>query len=423
MNIFSGKFGKIYFTSLAVLTAGISLWLLFIWLRLDAYEKSIPENAAKLVFNKYFKELAFDKLLARESSYVSKLETLDNYAAYIKERAGSGERNFIKIPEDSEGIRKYVVFADAVGFAEFEMKERNGLFGKVWRLSGVRTVYNSIDTIKVVVPTGCDVYVNNKAAGSNYKTGAGISGVMSGKYDIYTISELIAVPVIEARSNGRNLDLSFDSEVNEYSAIPVITADIFENYTLFVDDTQIDDSFLIRDGIKTEESDRLKLYRKIYRIPYGLGGQPKVSIVNNTGKEGIIKETDNYRFIQEFAYDRDLEKQFRERAIAAAKTYSRFMTFNTTIKELQRYFESGTQIYQMIRTSEVYFYTPHKDNWFENEKASEFLATDSSSFSCRVTFDNFQRRNAGELFRFPLDVTLFFRRVGGQFMVHDLTIN
>jgi len=427
MAIFTNNFRKVYLISLAVLTAVIVCWLVFIWLRLDTYEKSMPENAAKQVFNQYFKELAFDKLLSQEVTYISKLETLANYTAYLTERAGGGERNFIQIPDDAEqsdaDIKRYVVFSDNTGIAEFELKEQAGFFGRVWKLSGVRTVFENTDELKIIVPSGYEIFVNNKSAGENYKTSAGLFSAMAGTYDIYTISGLIAKPIIEVRFNNRVIDLSFDSEANEYSAIPVLIADIIDSYTLFINDIQIDDSFLVRDNIKTEETNRLRLYRKIYRIPFGLSERPNISIVSAAGKEGVIKEKETLLFVQEFVSDSDLEKQFKERAIAAAKTYTRFMTFDTTIRELQRYFESGTQIYQMIRTSEVYFYTPHKDSWFEKENASEFFPREDETFSCRVTFDNCIRRTASDLFRFPLDVTLFFRKIGGQFMVYNMMIN
>ena len=427
MSIKTTNFKKIYFSTMAVLTAVIVFWLVFIWMRLDTYENSIAENAAKRVFNQYFKELAFNKLLELEVTYVSKLETLENYTAYLTERAGSGERKFAKIQEDPEnpspGIKRYVVFSDNTGIAEFELKEQAGIFGKAWKISGVHTVFENIEEIKIIAPAECDVFVNNKSVGKNYKTSAGLSSAMSGTYDIYTLSGLIANPVIEAKANGRVMDLTFDSGANEYSPIPVLTADIINSYTLFINDVQIDDSFLVKDGIKTEETDRLRLNRKIYRIPFGLSGEPNISIVSAAGKEGIIKNSGDLLFVQEFVSDIDLEKQFKERAIAAAKTYSRFMTFTTTIRELQRYFESGTHIYQMIRTSEVYFYTPHRDNWFENENATEFFERENETFSCRVTFDNCLRRATNEQFRFPLDITLFFRKIGSQFMVYDMMIN
>ena len=431
MAISTDTFKKIYFTALIILTAAIACWLVFIWLRLDSYEKSLPENAAKQVFNQYFKELAYNKLLAKEVTDISKLETLANYTEYLNERAGDGERNFIKRPEDAEqpealseaGVKRYVVFSDNSGIAEFELKEQLGIFGRIWKLSWVRTIYRNLDEIKIVVPEGYNVYVNKKSVGKNFKTGAGLFGAAAETYDIYTIPGLIAKPVIEARFKGRVIDITFNSDANEYSAIPILTADIIDGYTLFINGIQIDDSFMVSGSVKTEETNRLRLHRKSYRIPFSLSGQPSISVISASGKEGVIREKGDRLFVQEFVFDSNLERQFKERAIAAAKTYSRFMTFNTTIKELQRYFESGTRIYQMINTSEVYFYTPHKDNWFENENASEFFARENETFSCRVTFDNCIRRATNQLFRFPLDVTLFFRKIGNQFMVYDMIIN
>jgi len=424
-KVFSAKFKKAYLVMLAVLSALIVCWLVFVWVNLNIYEKSNPGNVASSVFNQYFRELDFDKLFAMERSSFSELETLDNYTAYLKQRAGTGSRNFISVPlsEDTEGVKKYVVFTESAGFAEFELKEKAGVFGKVWELSSVRTVFDKINAFNIVVPSGSSVHVNGRHVSANYKTGDKIFCEMAGVHDIYTISGLAARPVVEASSGGRMRALSYDSEFNEYSAIPVLTADIIDSFSLFINGIKVEDSFILRDGIRTDETNRLRLHRKIYRVPYGLGGQPDVSIVSITGKESAIIDDGNLNFVQKIVSDADLERQYKDLAIAAAKTYAEFMTYDTGIRELQRYFQTGTQIYNNIRTSEVYFYTPHIDYWFENINASEFLARENDTFSCRVTFSHYVRRNAQQLNLFPLDVTLFFRRSGAQYLIYDMIIN
>jgi len=421
-KILTGKFKKAFLISLSVLAASVVCWLAFLWLRLDSYEKSMPDNAASRVFNQYFNELAFGKLFALEKPNLSSLETLENYTAYLNDRAG-GQRNFVNIPYDAQDTRKYVVFAGGAGFAEFELVKRAGFFNDIWEFSKVATIFDIIEEFKITAPAGSSVYVNSKLVGENYKTGSGLSCPMAGNYDVYTISGLIAKPVVEAQYGGRVNTLAYDSELNEYSAIPVLTIDIIDSFTLAINGIQIDDSFLLKDGIKTAETDRLKLHRKIYRILYGFDDPPEVSIVSAAGKEGVIRNTGDLHFIQEFISDGALEAQYKDRAIATAKTYAEFMTFDTTLRELQRYFETGTEIYNNIRTSEVYFYTPHINYWFENVTASEFFARENDTFSCRVTFDHYVRRNAELLFHFPLDITLFYRRAGGQFMVYDMISN
>jgi len=417
------KFKKIYITSVAALTAVILGVFVYLWVNLDIFEKSSPENVAFHVFNQCFRELAFDKLFALEKSSVSDLETLDNYTAYLTKKAGSGERNFRNISSDLSGVRKYAVFTDGVGFAEFELTERKGIFSPVWEFSAVRAVYENINAFDIVAPAGSDVYVNGKRLDKNYIKSAGLFSVMAGAHDIYTVSGLIGEPVIEAQSGGRKKTLAYDSEFNEYSAFPVIIADVVDSYTLFVNGIQIDNSFLLKDGIRTDETSRLRLNRKIYRIPFGFDEPPNVSIVCIAGTERIISDNGNYHFIQEIVYDSNLEAQYRQQAISAAQTYALFMTLNTTLGVLQRYFQTGTQIYEVIRTSEVYFYTPHINQYFEKVTASEFLPREDDTFSCRVTFEHHVWRTAYEHFVFPLDVTLFFRRVGGQYMVYDMISN
>ncbi|MCL2184440.1 MAG: hypothetical protein FWB86_01105 [Treponema sp.] len=422
-SILTNKFRIVYFISLVVLTALIFCYLVIIWQRLNTFEKSKPENVASSVFNQYFREFAFNKLFALEKSSVSEFETLNNYTAFLNERAGSGERNFINIPEETEGIKKYVVYSDGVGFAEFELKERKSAFGLIWELSNVSTIFDNTDSFEVVVPAGSNVQINGKKAGDNNKTGAGLTNAMSGTYDIYTISRLIAKPIVEVHSGSRSRDVIFESSLNEFSAIPVLTADIIDTFTLSINGINIDDSFLIKDSIKTDETNRLKLNRKIYRILYGSNETPNVSIVSIAGKEGVIKDTGNYSFVQEFVSDADFQRQYTELAIATAKTYAEFMTDNSNIRELQKYFQTGTRIYQMIRTSEVYFYTPHIDYWFDSVNASEFFPREDDTFSCRVTLVHFVRRTASEVFRFPLDITLFYKKNNDQYFVIDLISN
>jgi len=422
-KILTNKFRKIYFTSLIVLTAGILCWLVIVWLRLDTFEKSKPDNVASQVFNRYFKELAFEKLFELEKSSVSEFETLANYTVYLIDRAGSGEKSFLSISEDIQGIKKYVVLSDTSGFAEFSLAERAGFFGNIWELSSVRTVYDNNNVFKIVVPAQCDVFINNKPVGEKYKTGDSVKCVMAGTHDIYTVSELIAIPVVEAQINKHSKNIVFDSDLNEFSAIPILIADIIDSFTLHINGIQIDDSFLFKDGIKTDETNRLMLHRKLYRIPFSSNEPPNISIVSIAGKEGIINEKSEFSFFQEFVSDRELEIQLKDIAIAAAKTYAEFMTDNSNIRELQKYFQTETQIYQKIRIQEVYFYTPHIDNWFENVKASEFFARENDTFSCRVTFDHYVRRVAQEIYRFPLDITLFFKRSGGQYLVFDMISN
>jgi len=419
----SGKFKKIYLISVAALTAVILGVFVYLWINMATFEKSSPDNVAFHVFNEYFREFAVNKLFTMEKSNLSNLESLDNYSEYLTKKAGNRDMKYQSMSSDTSGIKKYAVFSDGAGFGEFELTERKGLFSPVWELTAVRTVYEYLDAFDIAAPAGSDIFVNGKRLDKNYIKSEGLFNEMAGTYNIYSVQGLISTAVVEARIGGITKTLAYDSEFNEYSAIPVIIADIVDTYTLMINGRRISDSYLLKDGIKTDEMNRLRLYRKIYRIPFGLNEPVNVSIAGINGTENAISDSGNLHFIQEIVYDSNLEAQYRQHCISAAQTYALFMTLNTNLTGLQRYFQTGTQIYEVIRTSEVYFYTPHINQYFEKVTASEFFARENDTFSCRITFEHHVWRTAYEHFVFPLDVTLFFRRVGSQYMVYDMISN
>jgi len=422
ITIFTRRFRKIYFILMAVAAFGIVCWFMFLWLRLDTYEKSMPENMAARVFEQHFSELAFDKLYEWEKPFLSELETLEHYTAYMSEKVGNGERSYRILPESTETLKKYMVLAGNDIFAEFELEQRSGLFGLIWELAGIATISERIETFNIVVPVGRAAFVNGKQVSDSYKTADGIDSPLMGRYDTYTVSNLIARPEVGVRFGDGVKPLAFDSEANEYSAIPVVRADILDNFTLFINNVPIDESFLIAEDIRTDETDRLRIARKIYKVNCAFE-DPDILVINTAGTAFHLKEAGTGNYIQEIIYDIDLETKFRNFAVDAAKTYAMYMTNNSSLAELRKYFETGTQTYDNIRTSEVYWYTDHIGYWFENEEAMEFFEQDAGHFSCRVTLDQYVQRTARDLHHFPLDVTFFIRDNNGQYLIYDMKSN
>jgi len=418
------KFAKIYLIVMAVFLTALMCFFTIYWFNLDTFEKSNPENVAAKIFKYYFYELAFNKLYELEKPFLSKLETFDNYVAYLSDKTKGGEFRYLHVETDidSDDVKRYFVFSDNDKFAEFELK-RSTRFGKqIWKISFIISAYKKFDTFKIIVPEGQEVFVNDKLLDKNYKTGAAVQNHLAGSQDIYTIEGLISEPLVEVRHNKNKRILKFDSDENVFTAIPVFTADLLNNYTLYINNFEIDDSFLLRE-VRTGEADRLKLTRKIYRVPFGLG-EPNIRIVGKTGAEGKINKTGEFNFVQEIIYNNELETQFRQHAISTAQTYALFMTNNARLADLANYFDTTTTLYTGIRTSEVYFFTPHARHWFSNVVASEFFDQGNGAFSSRVAFDQyFQRTAGGETFMFHLDITLFIREINGRYLVYDMLVN
>ena len=193
------NFAKIYLRVMAVFIVIISCFLAFYWFFLDSFEKTNPENAASQVFRQYFYELAFNKLFHYEKPFISKLETLDNYTAYLNEKAQGGERRYlhVKTDYDTDDIRNYIVFSGNEKFAEFVLKKRMRFNTQIWKLSYIISAYKKFDTFNIVVPEGSAVFVNSISLDRSYKTSAAVKTPLAGAHDIYTIAGLIKEPVVE----------------------------------------------------------------------------------------------------------------------------------------------------------------------------------------------------------------------------------
>ena len=423
MKIFKGKFKKVYLFGMTAACIGIICWLVFFWLRLDAFEKSIPENVASQIFSQYFEGSDFQKLYQWEKSSFSDLESSSNYTAYLLEKAGGREMRLQSIRAVFDDTKKFAVFSGGDIFAEFELRQDDGFFGKIWELSGVNTFIRTIEPFEIIVPEGYSVLVGGMPVSQSYKSSSAVQCIFAGSHDIYTIENMISHPVVEVREGGGTArTLTYNEDANVYSAIPTVQAKVLEGFTLYINGIPVSDSFLTAEGERAAETDRLRLTRKTYTF-YSNFDDPELTVKSLSGIEGSLVYTEDGNFFQEIVYDSELEALHKDYAIDAAMTYARFITNNSTLAELRRYFEAGTPIFEVIRTTEVYWYTTHLSYWFENVNASEFVKRDEDTFSARVTFDQFIRRTARDLHQFPLDVTLFIRNVDGRFLVYDMISN
>ena len=401
------------------ITAGLAVF----WKNLDKYEKSQPGYAAEQVFTQYFKEIDFDTLYELEKPALSDFEIYGNYMAYLKKKAGDTPRSFRSAPTGLPDMKKYAVYADDNLFAEFELKHIEGHGKQGWALAGVHTIFTKIEDFYIIAPAGFPVYVNGKPADNRYKAAGVILNPMASPADVYKISGLIAEPAVEVRyGNGDTEPLAYNAANNAYIYARTITADILPGSSLYINSVKADDSFIIREDIRSEETDRLGLNRSRYRIT-DCFDKPAVHVVDRSGSEGVIREMGDWTYIQEVLFDTELQGRFGAFAINAAKEYARFMTNNSSLAELRKYFETGTRLYDDIRKSEVVWYTDHIGHWFENAAVSEFYRQDGEAFSCRVTFDQYIQRTERDIRVFPLDVTLFIRGGGEKFLVFDMISN
>ncbi|MCL2120812.1 MAG: hypothetical protein FWH28_01000 [Clostridiales bacterium] len=415
-----------YLTVMAVLTVCILCGLTGFWLYLDHYEKSLSYHTAERIFDAYFAEPDYDALYALEKKALFGTESSESYKNYVRGNA-TGKRSCRNVPSGEARVEKYAVYADGARFAEFELVRGAG--GQ-WGLSGMSAVLDRAEETKIIVPAGSRLYVNGFRVGEEYHSGGGIPGDDGipgdcvGPQDVYRLNGVLVTPAIEARDDGGNsASLVYDREAGCFMlALTEIHADILEGGALYINDIAVSEEQLVERAIQTEAAARLNTRYQRYRVAGRIGGiLPRV--VDRWGRKGEMEATDDNTYIQKILYDAELEQNYSALAKDAATTYSKYMTYDSSMTEIRRYFAPGTAIYEAIRTSEVIWYTNHIGYRFENVVASEFFPREEGAFSCRVTLDHYVQRTAADLRHFPLDITLFFTESDGKYLVTDMLHN
>jgi len=240
------------------------------------------------------------------------------------------------------------------------------------------------------------------------------------KYNVFSGGVRLAeFELIAAEESGKLIwELS---RLNTLLDKSLLTVEVLDGFTLFINNVEIGEEYLISEGIRKPEADRLNLKYKRYQIATNLGISA-IKVVDNYDREGALT-SEGQKFEQEIIYDKGLEAEYKKLAEDAAKTYAKFMTNDAKLSELRGFFETGTATYEALRKSEVHWYTDHIGYRFENIEAKEFYDHGGGAFSCRVTLDQYIKRTETDTRLFPLDITLFFRPAGGKFLVFDLIGN
>ncbi len=110
----------------------------------------------------------------------------------------------------------------------------------------------------------------------------------------------------------------------------------------------------------------------------------------------------------------------RAALLGAAESYARYMIREASDHQLRRYFDSESQIYRTIRSSEIWINSTAGHS-IENESVSQFRRYGDDLFSARVGMDMNVRRKNGTLKGYRVDSTFFFHRTAEGWRAYEMT--
>lgn len=145
-----------------------------------------------------------------------------------------------------------------------------------------------------------------------------------------------------------------------------------------------------------------------------------VSVLDENGGEvPVTLDTGSGCFVVEEPAAEPTEEE-RAMLIGAAEVYARYMIRAANSAQLQKYFDSGSEIYQTIRSSEIWIKTTSGHS-FTDEAVNEFYRYGEDMFSARVSMHMDVKRANGTTKPYEVDSTIFFHRKNGALRAFEMT--
>ncbi len=254
------------------------------------------------------------------------------------------------------------------------------------------------------------------------ETSAGLSGdrryiVKSGS------SSIAAFTLANAGQNGETL-WQLDSVEMLLGQTGTVTVRTGTDCRVLVNGTELDEDCQIQ---------RIEQVAERY-LPQGIHGpqtvvwqsqassiqQAEVTVLDGTGASlPLTYDAESNCFSVQTAEEQPSEEE-RAMLLGAAKIYAKYMIRQATAAQVQSYFDSQSQIYQTIRSSEIWIKNTAGHS-FENENIQEYYRYSPDVFSARVIMDMNVRRGNGTTKPYAIDSTFFFHRTNSGWRAFEMT--
>lgn len=218
-----------------------------------------------------------------------------------------------------------------------------------------------------------------------------------------------------------------ESVSTHYQKAESVHVKLFTTSKLYLNDIELGEAYMTEDKIQTETCTRVPegvdgiMYRE-FKVD-GLLLPPVLKTVNRHGNESkLIYNEDKRMYEEEIVYD-DISAEIRKRATDAAQTYAKYVTLDATLYNVSQYFDTTTDTYRNIMNSETRWYTYHIRYEFKDVELKEYYIYDEDIFSIRYSCNHYVYRTQTDVFNFPLDLTLYFKNINGNFYVYDMISN
>ncbi len=206
-----------------------------------------------------------------------------------------------------------------------------------------------------------------------------------------------------------------------------VSARIYKDSKIYINDIELADSYITADDITTDSCKHVPegvvgILMREYKVE-NLLLKPSVKVINRYGNESnLVYDEKNNVYVEEITFDEPTEDIIK-RATDAAQTYAKYITLDASLNTLSKFFDSTSNTYKNIKISETKWYTTHIGYEFEDVKLKEYYRYDENTFSIRYSCNHQVYRTRTDIHTFPLDLTLYFKNIKGNYYVYDMVSN
>ena len=233
----------------------------------------------------------------------------------------------------------------------------------------------------------------------------------------------------EKEKNSRGWEMYEEGTFEVFYDTETLTVIIPTGYSVTVDGIALGDDQITERAIPSPEAEYLpEGVTGITYVKYEIRGlleDPDIRVTGTDGRvaECVYEEKDKAYHTYPL-FDEALEKEQSEYVIEAISQYTLMMSADNYWGAVKKYFDPDSQIYEDTYESAQYTWTiiPHDTATITDAEASRFIRYSDDIFACRVKMTNILTKGA-ETFKDPVDWTVIFRNVGGEWLICGMITN
>ena len=200
---------------------------------------------------------------------------------------------------------------------------------------------------------------------------------------------------------------------------------------VFINGVLVNNSYSKETGIEIQELEYVpeNIPKKTF-AKYEIGGlfeDAKITATGYQGNELKLVETNVDNSIQ-YSFDYDgissEASQYDELITEVSQSFAKHVTDDLNFSGVAKYLARESPIYDIIRRTEFYWYTPHDKYEFKNTEYLDFKQYSENCISYRIKFDHYVYRiSANVTSHKECDYTFVFVKEDDKWLVYDMTIN